>query len=124
VADCDPVHQADDSLRDFVASMAAAGNPGSGHHELGLRKVHGWILEYDPAIGGAQIQAVIGTDGRIHARRAPRSQRTKKVSASQWVQRDPADADPTARIDEFVGHLTRILAFDGVTHDEPPNEDR
>ena len=27
-------------MRDFVAAMAAAGNPGSGRHEIGLHHVH------------------------------------------------------------------------------------
>jgi hypothetical protein len=105
---------ADDSLRDFLASMAAAGNPGSGRHEIGFHKVHGWILEYDPSVGGSQIQAVIGVDGHIHARREPRSQRTKKLRASEWVSRETHDNDLEREAAAFAAHLARILDFDGV----------
>jgi hypothetical protein len=105
---------ADDKLREFIASMAAAGNPGSGRHEVGLHHVQGWILEYDPTIGGAEVQAVIGIDGVIHALRDPRSLRTHKWSASEWVLRTDDDPDPTARVSRFAEHLSRILAFDHV----------
>lgn len=110
---------ADDNLRAFLASMAAAGNPGSGRHEIGVHKVHGWILEYDPTIGGSQIQAVIGIDGRIHARRTPRSERVRKFTAAEWVARDPQDAEPTTGAAAFAAHLSRILAFDGVGGERP-----
>jgi hypothetical protein len=105
---------ADDSLRAFVASMAAAGNPGSGRHEIGLHHVHGWIIEYDGTVGGSEIQAVIGVDGVIHARREPRSLRTHNLSASEWALRDADDPDPMASATRLAEHLTRILAFDGV----------
>jgi hypothetical protein len=119
VSDDDATRLANDSLRDFIAAMAAAGNPGSGRHEIGIHKVRGWILEYDPSIGGAQVQAVIGIDGVIHARRAPRSERTRSLTASEWVLREPHDADPNAKADAFADHLSRILAFDGVARDSP-----
>lgn len=105
---------ADDSVREFVRSMAAAGNPGSGRHDIGLHHVHGWIFEYDPRIGGSEIQAVLGVDGVIHALQHPRSQRTHKWSASEWVLRDADDPDPIARASLFADHLSRILAFDHV----------
>jgi hypothetical protein len=113
---------ANDSLRDFIAAMAAAGNPGSGRHEIGIHKIRGWILECDPAIGGSQVQAVIGIDGVIHARRAPRSQRTRSLTASEWVLREPHDADPRASAGAFADHLSRILAFDGVVRDDLDRE--
>ncbi len=109
-------------MREFLASMAAAGNPGSGRHEIGLRKVNGWILVYDPAIGGAEVQAVLGVDGVIHARRAPRSQRTRRLLASEWVLRDRDAGDPQGAGAEFSAHLDRILAFDGVGRDRPGDE--
>ena len=118
----DAVRLADESLRDFLASMATAGNPGSGRHELGLRKVHGWVLEYDPSIGGSEIQAVIGIDGAVHTRREPRSQRTKKLTAAEWVLREAPAADPAAAARAFSDHLARILAFDGVTGDDAEDE--
>jgi hypothetical protein len=108
---------AERSLSEFIALMAAAGNPGHGRHEIGLRHVEGWILEYDGTIGGSEIQAVIGVDGHIHARRDPRSQRTRKLSAAQWVLRNTDDPEPGARAAEFADHLARILAFDGVEPD-------
>jgi hypothetical protein len=108
---------ADDSLREFVAAMAAAGNPGSGRHEIGVHHVHGWILEYDGTVGGSEIQAVIGVDGAIHARREPRSLRTHNWSASEWVLRDADDPDPMAAAERFSHRLSRIVAFDGVGHD-------
>ena len=103
---------ADESLHAFTTSMAAAGNPGSGHHELGRHHVNGWILEYDPTVGGSEIQAVIDLDGVIHARHDPRSLRTHKLSASEWVLRDANDRDPVATATGFAEHLSRILAFD------------
>lgn len=108
---------ADESLRAFVASMTAAGNPGSGHHEIGMHKVEGWILEYDPTIGGAEVQAVIGIDGVIHARRGPRTLRARNLTASDWLLHGSLDADPTARAAGFADRLTRILAFNGVAPD-------
>ncbi len=108
---------ADDSLRAFVASMAAAGNPGSGRHEIGLHHVRGWILEYDGALGGSEIQAVVGIDGCIHAPREPRSLRTNAWSASEWVLRDAGNSDPAVGAKRFADHLSRILAFDGVGRD-------
>jgi hypothetical protein len=113
---------ADDSLREFVASMTAAGNPGSGRHEMGLHHVRGWILEYDGTIGGSEIQAVIGIDGVIHARREPRSLRTHNWSASEWVLRDADDPDPMAAAEGFAHRLSRMIAFDGVGHDSPRDE--
>jgi hypothetical protein len=106
--------RANDGLRRFIASMTAAGNPGSDHHHMGIHKINGWILEYDPRMGGSEVQAVIGVDGLIHARREPRSQRTRKLAASEWVLRDDHDADPTAEAGAFADHLSRILAFNGV----------
>jgi hypothetical protein len=108
---------ANDSLREFVASMASAGNPGSGRHEIGLHHVRGWILEYDGTVGGSEIQAVIGIDGVIHARRGPRSLRTHSRSASEWVLHDADDRDPMAAAEGFADRLSRIVAFDGVGHD-------
>jgi hypothetical protein len=105
---------AEGSLRDFIQSMAAAGNPGSGRHEIGLHHVHGWIFAYDPTAGGSEIQAVLGVDGVIHALQHPRSLRTHRWSASEWVLRDTADPDPVARASAFADHLSRILAFDHV----------
>jgi hypothetical protein len=108
---------ADDSLRVFVASMSAAGNPGSGQHEVGIHKVDGWILEYDPTIGGAEVQAVIGVDGVIHALRGPRTLRARALAASEWLLRESLDADPTACAAGFADRLNRILAFNGVVPD-------
>ena len=113
---------ADDSLRAFMASMATAGNPGAGRHELGYHKVQGWILEYDPTIGGSQIQAVIDLEGVIHARRAPRSQRTKKLAASEWILREPGTSDAMASANAFAEHLARIAEFDSVVHDDLEGE--
>jgi hypothetical protein len=114
---------ADDSLRSFITAMADAGNPGSGRHELGRHHVNGWILEYDPTVGGSEIQAVIGLDGVIHARHDPRSLRTHKWSASEWVLRDANELDPVATASAFAEHLSRILAFDhgagGSSDDQP-----
>ena len=118
---------ADGSLSRFVAFMSASGNPGSGRHEVGLHHVRGWILEYDPTIGGAEIQAVIGIDGVIHARREPRSLRAQKLSAASWVLRHGVNSDPMASATAFADHLARILAFDGAASDscggeQPPSE--
>ncbi|HEV7525045.1 MAG TPA: hypothetical protein VGP92_08770, partial [Acidimicrobiia bacterium] len=110
------------SLREFIESMAEAGNPGSGRHDMGVHHVHGWILEYDPTVGGSQIQAVIGVDGLIHALREPRSVRTRTLSASEWVQRDGDDVDATTRASRFADHLSRIGAFDHAGPDVP-NDD-
>ena len=123
----DAAHLADDSLSRFVASMAASGNPGSGRHEVGLHHIRGWILEYDPTIGGSEVQAVIGIDGVVHARREPRSLRTHKWSAAEWVLRDVADPDPMAGAAAFADHLARILALDGAISggsdaEQPPSE--
>ncbi|MDP9334675.1 MAG: hypothetical protein M3Q30_15410 [Actinomycetota bacterium] len=114
---------ADDCLREFVASMAAAGNPGSGRHEIGLHHVRGWILEYDGTIGGSEIQAVIGIDGVIHARREPRSLRTHNWSASEWVLRDAVDPDPMAAAKGFAQRLSRMVAFDVVGNDARRGEE-
>ena len=118
---------ADDSVRGFVASMTAAGNPGSGRHEIGLHHVRGWILDYDGTIGGSEIQAVVGVDGVIHARREPRSSRTHNFSAAEWVLRNPDDPDPMTTAREFAQHLARIAAFDGANDDpsvsRPPQWD-
>ena len=103
---------ADERLREFIRSMADAGNPGSGRHEIGVHHVNGWILEYDPTVGGSEIQAIVGLDGVIHARHDPRSLHTHKRSASEWVLRDANDLDPAARASAFAEHLSRILAFD------------
>ncbi len=103
---------ADESMQEFIKSMALAGNPGSGRHEIGLHHVHGWILEYDPTVGGSEIQAVIGLDGVIHALRDPRSLHTHKWSASEWVLRDANDLDPVASASAFAENLSRLLAFD------------
>jgi len=100
--------------------MAAAGNPGSGRHEIGLHHVRGWILDYDGTIGGAEIQAVIGVDGVIHARREPRSSRTHNFSAGEWVLRNEDDADPVATARRFTQHLSRIAAFDDAGDDPAP----
>jgi len=108
---------ADDSLREFVASMAAAGNPGSGRHEIGLHHVRGWILDYDGTIGGSEIQAVIGLDGVIHARREPRSSRTHKLSAAEWALRDSDDPDPMTAARKFAQHLSGIVVFDGAANE-------
>ena len=108
---------AEKSLGEFIARMAAAGNPGLGRHEIGLHHVDGWILEYNGSIGGSEIQAVIGVDGNIHARREPRSLRTRKLSAAQWVLRDTDDPEPGAGAAGFADHLARILEFDGVEPD-------
>jgi hypothetical protein len=113
---------ADDSLREFMASMAAAGNPGSGRHEIGLHHVHGWILEYDGTVGGSEIQAVIGIDGVIHARREPRSLRTHNRSASEWALGDADDPDSMASATRLAEHLARILTFDGVGRDASDRE--
>jgi hypothetical protein len=118
---------AEDSVNRFVALMAASDNPGSGRHEIGLRHVHGWILEYDSTIGGSEIQAVIGVDGVIHARREPRSLRTHTWSAAEWVLRDSTNPDPMAAAQAFADHLERTLAFDGAAtesggHEAPPPE--
>jgi hypothetical protein len=51
---------AEEGLRDFVASMAGAGNSGSGKHLIGLRKVDGSILEYDPTVGGSEVHVAAG----------------------------------------------------------------
>jgi hypothetical protein len=110
----DAARIANQSLREFIQSMAARGNPGSGRHEIGVHHVPGWIFEYDPTVGGSEIQAVIGVDGFIHALQQPRSLRTHKWSASDWVLRDVDDPDPGARASEFADHLSRILAFDRV----------
>jgi hypothetical protein len=114
---------ADESVRDFVASMTAADHPGSGRHEVGMHRVRGWILEYDSTIGGSEIQAVIGVDGVIHAPREPRSLRTHNWSASEWVLRDD-QADPVASATQFADDLSRILAFNHVggraLDEEPP----
>ncbi|HEY5172618.1 MAG TPA: hypothetical protein VIK54_12905 [Acidimicrobiia bacterium] len=122
MSDDEATRLANDSLRDFIAAMAAAGNPGAGRHEIGIHKVRGWILEYDPSIGGAQVQAVIGIDGVIHARRAPRSERTRNLTASEWVLRELHDADPNAGAAAFADHLSRILAFDGVVPESPGDD--
>jgi len=108
---------AEKSVNEFIALMAAAGNPGRGRHEIGLHHVEGWILDYDGTLGGSEIQAVLGVDGNIHARREPRSVRTRKLSATQWVLRDPEGPETGARAAEFAEHLARILAFDGVEPD-------
>jgi hypothetical protein len=113
---------ADDSMQAFVASMAAAGNPGSGNHEVGLRKVDGWILQYDPTIGGSEVQAVIGLDGVIHARRRPRALRTQKWAASAWALRDSNDADPMVGAAGFAERLSQILTFNGVERDSRGGE--
>ncbi len=105
---------ADESLHEFIKSMALAGNPGSGRHEIGIHHIHGWILDYDPTVGGAEIQTVIGLDAYIHARQDPRSLHTHKWSASQWVLRHADDPDPVGRASAFADHLSRILAFDHV----------
>jgi hypothetical protein len=118
VSDDEAARLADNSLRDFIASMAAAGNPGSDRHEVGMHKIRGWILEYDPTIGGSPLQAVIGIDGFIVARRTPRSQRTSKRSASEWALRAPHDADPIAGATAFADRLSRILVFNGVIRDD------
>jgi hypothetical protein len=118
--------RAEDSVSEFIALMTAAGNPGSGRHEIGFHHVHGWIFEYDGTIGGSPIQAVIGVDGVIHALREPRSLRTHNWSAAEWVLRDANNPEPMASAAEFADHLARILAFDGVETDgsggeEPPS---
>lgn len=110
---------ADERLREFVASMAAADNPGSGKHSVGMRKVDGWVLGYDPTIGGSEVQAVIGVDGLIHARRSPRALRVQKLTGSEWVLRDTHDADPIAGATAFADRLSHILAFNGVGRDGP-----
>jgi hypothetical protein len=115
---------ADESLRAFIESMAAAGNPGAGRHEIGMHHVHGWILEYDGTIGGSPIQAVIGVDGVIHVLREARGLLTYKWSASEWVLLHEASLDPVASATRFADHLSQILAFDHVgvevRDDEPP----
>lgn len=120
----DAARLADDSMRGFVESMAAAGYPGSGRHEIGLHHVNGWILDYDGTVGGSEIQAVIGIDGVVHARRTPRSLRTSNLSASEWALRDADDPDPMASATRLAEHLARILTFDGVGRrgsDEKPS---
>ena len=108
----DPQATADADLGLFLAAMAAAGNPGSGRHELGVHKVEGWILEYDSMVGGAEVQAVVGIDGLVHARRGERSLRVEKVSASAWVTRGDDPTDARAR---FASQLDELLTFNGVT---------
>jgi hypothetical protein len=103
---------ADKGMREFIGSMADASNPGSGRHEIGLHHVHGWILEYDPTVGGSEIQAIIDLDGVIHARHSPRSLHTHKWSASEWVLRDANELDWVAKASAFAEHLSRLLAFD------------
>lgn len=82
-----------------------------------MHKVDGWILEYDPTIGGAEVQAVIGIDGVIHTRRGPRTLRARNMAASAWLSRGSFDADPAARAAGFADRLTRILVFNGVVPD-------
>jgi len=103
--------RADTALRDFIAAMARAGNPGVGRHEVGMHHVDGWILDYDPTQGGAEIQAVVGTDGAVHARREPRALRVRKCTAAEYVLGDD-QGDPTARVDAFVARMQHLLTFD------------
>jgi hypothetical protein len=79
-----------------------------------MHKVEGWILEYDPTIGGAEVQAVIGV---VHARRGRRTLRARSLTASEWLLHESPDADPTARAAGFADRLNRILAFNGVVPD-------
>jgi len=117
VSSDNPTARADAVLQSFVVAMAAAGNPGAGKHEVGVHKVEGWIIAYDPMIGGAHVQAVIGLDCAIHARRAERSLRVHRMSASEWVAREPDATDPAAAIADFADQLAEILAFNGVAGD-------
>jgi len=98
-------------VQKFLAAMRAAGNPGSGRHELGVHKVEGWILEYDSAIGGAEVQAIVGTDGLIHVRRGERSMRVEKLTPAQWVEHGGDSAAAGAR---FANQLADLLAFNGA----------
>ncbi len=108
--------RADNSLREFSAKMSAAGNPGSGRHELGMHKVDGWILDYDPHLGGAEIQTVIGVDGFVHTRRAERSLRVRKITGAEWVHGDPDAAQA------FADRLAHMLEFNLNPHNELDDE--
>jgi hypothetical protein len=106
---------AEASLNSFIEKMAAAGNPGSGRHDLGWHHVTGWILEYDNTHGGAEIQAVIGTDGFVHARHGGRSIRANKLTAREWLFDVHAPNEkPAVATQQFVHRLSEILAFNGV----------
>jgi hypothetical protein len=106
------------SLDSFIEKMAAAGNPGRGRHDLGWHHVHGWILEYDNTHGGAEIQAVIGTDGFVHARHEGhegRSLRARKCTAREWLFDVHAPNEkPAVATQQFVHRLSEILQFNGV----------
>ncbi len=105
---------ADDALAAFLTAMAAAGNPGSGRHELGMHHVHGWIVSYDGTQGGAEVQAVIGVDGCVHARRSSRSLRAPKLTASEWLEHLPG-ATEEERLAAFTNELDALASFNGVT---------
>jgi hypothetical protein len=104
---------AEADLRTFLDAMKAAGNPGSGRHELGVHKVEGWIVEYDSSVGGAEVQAIVGVDGFVHARRAERSMRVKKLTAAEWVARDGAGG-VAALGARFADQLDDLITFNGV----------
>jgi hypothetical protein len=108
----DAATAAENDLRAFLAAMAARNNPGSGRLELGVHHIEGWILEYDSSIGGAEVQAIVGTDGLIHARRGERSMRVEKLTPAQWVEHAGDAAAAGAR---FANQLADLLAFNGVT---------
>jgi hypothetical protein len=104
----------DERVREFIAAMSAAGNPGVGRHDVGGRKHQGWILDYDPATGGSEIRVVIGADGYIYARRSPRAMRAYKATASDWLFGTASPIEPMYRALAFAYRLTEIRTFNGV----------
>ena len=107
---------ADASLAQFIDVMTDHDNPGAAPHEIGSRKVHGWILERDPQNTGATPRAVVGIDGTVHARdgglRALLGPR--RLGAAAWVRRRAGADEPMAIAVAFAARLSEILAVNDV----------
>jgi hypothetical protein len=104
------VRRADDQLAGFVSRMAAAGNPGSARHPVGVRKTRGWVLHFDPITASTNAVVIIGTNGYMHVPAGSEHRRSAKLTASLWLFGTQSPIEPMYRTLEFGRELDELLA--------------
>ena len=108
------VQLVDGRVRDFIAAMGAAGNPGARRHQLGGRTPRGWAFAFDPTTGGATHRVVIDTDGFICAPKKAPSTRAHRTSASSWLFDTTSPIEPMYRALAFTHELDKIQSASRV----------
>jgi hypothetical protein len=108
------VELVDARVREFIAAMASAGNPGARRHDLVGPTPQGWAFTFDPTTGGATSRVVIDTHGFIYARSRPPSRRGLRKAVTSWLFDTASPIEPMYRALALSHELDEIETANGV----------